>query len=78
MLHPALSRALAAAHIEDLYREATRRRTIRLARSITHESDTVAASRVAKLSGRRWARRRDRRSCRVRLPVHQEMRSERP
>ena len=30
MLHPALSRALATAHIEDLHRAATPRRTIRV------------------------------------------------
>jgi hypothetical protein len=30
MLHPALSRALATAHIEDLHRAATPRQTIRL------------------------------------------------
>ncbi len=30
MLHPALSRALITAHVEDLYRAATSRQTIRL------------------------------------------------
>ena len=37
MLHPALSRALATAHIEDLHRDAAQRHTIRLARRVAHE-----------------------------------------
>lgn len=37
MLHPALARALATAHIEELHRAAARRQTIRLARRVAHE-----------------------------------------
>jgi hypothetical protein len=37
MLHPALARALAAAHIEDQRRAAARRHTIRPARRVAHE-----------------------------------------
>ena len=77
MLHPALSRALATARIEDLHREAAQRHTIGLARSVTHEPHMAAASRVPILSGRRWTGRRDGRSRRDRAPMHQEMRSER-
>jgi hypothetical protein len=77
MLHPALSRALATAHIEDLHRAAARTHMIRLARRVTHEPHMAAASRVPILSGRRWTGRRDGRSRRDRLPMHQEMRSER-
>jgi hypothetical protein len=72
-----LIRALATAHIEDLHRDAARRHTIRFARSVTHEPDMAAASRVPLVSGRRWTGRRDGRPCRDRLPMHQEMRSER-
>jgi len=46
MLHPALSRALATAHIEDLHRAAARRHTIRLARRVAH-APLVAASPIA-------------------------------
>jgi hypothetical protein len=46
MLHPALSRALATAHIEDLHRAAARRHTIRLARRVAH-APPVAASPIA-------------------------------
>jgi hypothetical protein len=77
MLHPALSRALATAHIEDLHRAAAKRHTIRLARSVTHEPRMAAASRLSILSGRRWTGRRDGRSRRDRLLMHQGMRSER-
>jgi hypothetical protein len=77
MLHPALARALATARINDLHREAAQRHTIRLARSVTHEPHMAAASRVPIVSGRRWTARRDGRSRRDRLPMHQEMRSER-
>ena len=48
MLHPALARALAAAHIEDQQRAAARRRTIRLARRVVHEP-RVAATPIAVL-----------------------------
>jgi hypothetical protein len=58
-MHPALSRALATAHIEDLHRAAAQRHKIRLARSVKHEPETPAVSRVPILSGRR-----------SRLPVH--------
>jgi hypothetical protein len=37
MLHPALARALAVAHSEDLQRAAARRQTVRLARRVKHE-----------------------------------------
>jgi hypothetical protein len=76
MLHPALSRALATAHIENLHRAAAPRHTIGLARSVTHEPHTAAAGLVPILSGRLWTGRRDGRSRRDRLPM-QEMRSER-
>ena len=36
-MHPDLRHALANAHIEDLHREAARRRTIRLARRVAEE-----------------------------------------
>jgi hypothetical protein len=36
-MHPDLHQALATAHIEDLHREAARRRTIRLARRVAEE-----------------------------------------
>jgi hypothetical protein len=42
MLHPALARALATAHIEDLHRAAARRHTIRLARRVAHEPRVAA------------------------------------
>ena len=48
MLHPALSRALATAHIEDLSRAAERDRQIRLARRVVHEP-RVAATPIAVL-----------------------------
>ena len=44
MLHPALARALASAHIDDLHRAATRRHTIRLAHPAAHEPRVVATS----------------------------------
>jgi hypothetical protein len=37
MLHPALARALASAHIDDLHRAAARWHTIRLAHRAAHE-----------------------------------------
>jgi hypothetical protein len=43
MLHPALARALATAHVEDLHRAAARRHTIRLARRVAHEARAAAA-----------------------------------
>ena len=46
MLHPALSRALATAHIEDLHRAAAPRHKIRLARRVAHALH-VAASPIA-------------------------------
>jgi hypothetical protein len=48
MLHPALSQALATAHIEDLHRAAERHRQIRLARRVVHEP-RVAATPIAVL-----------------------------
>ncbi len=48
MLHPALTRALATAHIEDQQRAATRTLTIRLARRVAHEP-RVAATPIAVL-----------------------------
>ena len=48
MLHPALSRALATAHIEDLHRAAAPGHTIRLARRVVHEP-RVAATPIAVL-----------------------------
>ena len=77
MLHPALSRALATAHIEDLHRAATQRHTIRLARRVAHEPHLAGASDVPIFSGRMWTGCRDCRSRRDRLPMHREMRSER-
>ena len=44
MLHPALTRALATAHIEDLHRAAARWHTIRLARRVAHEPRVAATS----------------------------------
>ena len=43
MLHPALARALATAHIEDLHRAAARWHTVRLARRVAHEPRVAAA-----------------------------------
>ena len=42
MLHPALARAIATAHIEDLHRAAARRHTIRLARRVAREPRVAA------------------------------------
>jgi hypothetical protein len=42
MMHPALTRALASAHIDDLHRAADRRQTIRLARRAAHEARVAA------------------------------------
>ena len=42
MLHPALARALATAHIEDLHRTAARSHAIRLARRVAHEPHAAA------------------------------------
>jgi hypothetical protein len=59
MLHPALARALATAHIEDLQRAAARSHTIRLARRVVHgprvASTPIAVLRSAstRLRGRR-------------------------
>jgi hypothetical protein len=47
-MHPALTRALATAHIEDLHRAAARTRTIRHARRVVHEP-RVAATPIALL-----------------------------
>src|SRR6201996_6766384 len=42
MLHPALTRAIATAHIEDLHRTAAPRHAIRLARRVAHEPRAAA------------------------------------
>ena len=42
MLHPALARARASAHIDDLHRAAARRHTIRLAHRAAHEPRVAA------------------------------------
>lgn len=44
MLHPALARALATAHIEDLHRAAARRRAIRFAVAMDEEQKRVPRS----------------------------------
>jgi len=44
MLHPALARALASAHIDDLHRAAARWHTIRLAHRAAHEPRVAATS----------------------------------
>ena len=44
MLHPALARALASAHIDDLHRAAARWHTIRLAHRAAHEPRATATS----------------------------------
>jgi hypothetical protein len=76
MLHPALSRALATAHIEDLHRDAAQRHTISLARRAAHEPHLAGTSDVPIFSGRMWTGRRDGRSRRDRLPMDREMTSE--
>jgi hypothetical protein len=59
MLHPALTQALAAAHIEDLHRAAARRHTIRLAGRVVGEPRVTATplailrSASTRLRGRR-------------------------
>ena len=59
MLHPALARALATAHIEDVHRAAARRRAIRFARRVAHEPHVTATpiamlrSASTRLRGRR-------------------------
>ena len=59
MLHPALARALATAHVEDVHRAAARRRATRSARRVAHEphmgATPIATLRSAstRLRGRR-------------------------
>ena len=59
MLHPALTRALVTAHIEDLHRTAAQRHAIRLARRVAHEPHAAATpiailrSASTRLRGRR-------------------------
>jgi hypothetical protein len=48
MVHPALTRALATAHIEDLHRAAERDRQIRLVRHVVH-NPRVPATPIAVL-----------------------------
>jgi hypothetical protein len=43
-MHPAVTQALASAHIDDLHRAAARWRTIRLARRVAHEPRVAATS----------------------------------
>jgi hypothetical protein len=50
MLHPALSRAVATAQIEDLLRDAAQRHTIRLARVVEHDPHLAGASDVPTLT----------------------------
>jgi len=58
MLHPDLSRAFAAAQIEDLHRAASVRHTNRLARRVAH-APHVAATPIAMLrSASDWLRGR--------------------
>jgi hypothetical protein len=42
MLHPAVHRALATAHVEDLHRAAAARHKIRLARRVAHAPHVAA------------------------------------
>jgi hypothetical protein len=49
MLHPALARALASAHIDDLHRAAARWHTIRLAHGAAHEPRVAATPTQAAL-----------------------------
>ena len=59
MLHPALSRAIATAHIDDLHRAAAPRHTIRLGRRVAHAPHVaappipIARSASTRLRGRR-------------------------
>jgi hypothetical protein len=48
MLHPALSRALATAHIEELHRAAARRQTIGLVRRLARSPRGVASPRAGR------------------------------
>ena len=77
MLHPALSRALAIAHIEDLHRDAVQRRTIRLPDRAEHEPHVAATSNVPLSSGWMWTGGLDGRSRGHHAPMPREMRSER-
>jgi hypothetical protein len=56
MLHPALSRALATAHIEDLQRAAARSRAIRLARDVLQERQLEEPSIAGRRSAWAWLR----------------------
>jgi hypothetical protein len=60
MVHPALTRALATAHIEDLHRAAERDQQIHLARHVAHKR-RVAATPIAVLRSV-WTRLRGRRA----------------
>ena len=56
MLHPALTRALATARIEDLHRDAAQRHTIRDAEQaprVALRSNAIARSVLTRLRGRR-------------------------
>jgi len=70
MLHPALTRALATAHIEDLQRAAARSHAICLARDVLHQRELEEPS----IAGRRsaWARLRGLRAARVRHSTNRD------
>ena len=70
MLHPALARALATAHIEDLQRAAVRSRAIRLARDVLQERQLKEPS----IAGRRsaWARLRGLRAASLRHSTNRD------
>jgi hypothetical protein len=57
MLHPALTRALASAHIDDLHRAAARRHTIRLAHRAAHEPRLAATPTAIQRSASKSATR---------------------
>jgi hypothetical protein len=63
-MHPALSAALATAHIEDLHRAATRSHTVRPARHGTRMHPRTAVHRTAILRPP-WRRTRGRRTTRT-------------
>jgi hypothetical protein len=46
MLHPALARALAVVHSEDLQRTAAHRRTVRTGRHVVHEAQMAEPSKT--------------------------------
>jgi hypothetical protein len=85
MLHPALSRALATAHIEDLHRAAARRHTIGFARHVAHaphvaRSIAIVRSASTRLRGRHAApgRRHDTNRAFSSSPMRKPIRRRRP